>query len=239
MKLTAPAEGLEPPSSWFEARCLSVRPRGRGVPGEIRTRASWLRTRPPGPLVRRGHGELGGTRTLFRRFAANVPRLRTSSGVRPAGVEPALPAWHAGVHPVTPRPQTRFGTPSWNRTTESRIWSSFGRHALRRIRRLVRESNPSPEIDNLLAYPAASRGKVARSCVKARSPAATEVAKGAQLRAVQENFLGKLREVTESRASSWDRTNTSGTSDRRFHQVSFRCMGTACGYRSRSSTLKE
>ena len=108
LKLTAPAEGLEPPSSWFEARCLSVRPRGHGVPGEIRTRASCLRTRPPGPLVRRGHGELGGTRTLFRRFAANVPRLRTSSTVRPAGVEPALPAWHAGVHPVTPRPQTTF-----------------------------------------------------------------------------------------------------------------------------------
>lgn len=54
----APAEGLEPPSTWFEARRLSFRPRGHwGVPGEIRTHASWLRTRPPGPLVRRGQRE--------------------------------------------------------------------------------------------------------------------------------------------------------------------------------------
>src|SRR6187402_925443 len=81
---------------------------GVASPARFVLRASWLRTRPPGPLVRRGHRELGGTRTLFRQFAANVPRLRTSSGVRPAGVEPALPAWHAGVHPATPRPQTTF-----------------------------------------------------------------------------------------------------------------------------------
>src|SRR5690606_19211187 len=81
----APAEGVEPPSTWFEARRLSVRPRGQNsVPGEIRTHASWLRTRPPGPLVRRGlvrldAGELGGIRTLVHWVAANVPRLRTSS----------------------------------------------------------------------------------------------------------------------------------------------------------------
>ena len=186
--MAAPAEGFEPPSSWFEARCLSVRPRGRGVPGEIRTRASWLRTRPPGPLVRRGHRELGGTRTLFRQFAANVPRLRTSSGVRPAGVEPALPAWHAGVHPATPRPQTTFRHAVVESNHGLTNLEFVGAPCPPAYRRLVRESNPSPEIDNLLAYPAASRGKVARSCVKARSPAATEVAKGAQLRAVQKNL---------------------------------------------------
>lgn len=145
----APAEGVEPPSTWFEARRLSVRPRGQNsVPGEIRTHASWLRTRPPGPLVRRGlvrldAGELGGIRTLVHWVAANVPRLRTSSegAVSGSRARPSCLARRCAFHQHFDRRIV------WHAVVESnhglRIWSSCGHHALRRMRRLVRESNPS------------------------------------------------------------------------------------------------
>lgn len=183
-----------------------------------------MRTRPPGPLVRRGRvvGELGGIRTLVRRVAADVPRLRTSSagcGQRESS-PPFLLGTQVCVHQhfdrdvlgarrrgIEPRPTDLESV--WAPCPPAYASASYGNRTRR------------PEIDNLLAYPAASRGKLARSCVKARSPAATEVALvDRSFEPSRKTFLG---------ASGWSRTNTSGTSDRRFHPVSFRCVAPRAG----------